>query len=582
VTDCSLLALDFSQIELRVSAHMSQDPTMLDIFRNDGDMHMTTACHMFGLPPAKIDDKAHRRPAKTTNFGTLYMISAKGLWAQFQHEGLTQFSEQDCQDFLDSWRQTYPGFFDWVQEVSAEARRTGMVRDMFGRIRWVPELKSSLKWIREAGIRQAVNAPIQCIPSYTRVRSSRGYEEIGSLMHKDLTIWTGSEWASARVVDKGVGETVKVRLDDGFSFDCDTAHHLLVQRTAWPEWVNVMDLVEGDVLVTGLPDERDDGEEIESPEFWYWIGRYYGDGHLFHLNHGELHPRKGTIQKSSRRKVDWYFGGCKRGEHLRLIEFLKREGYSCYNSTQYRHPNSNGVIRVCSSEFNLKMMEYGIEPNETSWEKRVADVVFMLDIPRKKSFIQGYFDADGTRPKKYPNGLSAYAITSVNYALLRDTYIVARSAGILCNIRGPYKQKSKHRDFYRLNLHRPDTKKRVVSVRMTGETEGVYTLMVDHPHHSFDSEGLISKNSGAGGILKEAMRQLTPLVNQWQNEYGVICRPLLQVHDELIFEVEDKYLPIIAPQFHDVMVNAVELTVPLKADVETGRNWKELTAYDIS
>ncbi len=159
--DCSLLALDYSQIELRVAAHESQDPTMLDIFRNDGDMHMTTACHMFDRPPERIDDKAHRRPAKTTNFGTIYLISAKGLWAQFQHEGLTQFSVGDCQHFLDSWRATYPGFFDWVSEISAEARRTGMVRDMFGRIRWIPEVNSSLKYVREAGIRQAVNTPIQ-------------------------------------------------------------------------------------------------------------------------------------------------------------------------------------------------------------------------------------------------------------------------------------------------------------------------------------------------------------------------------------------------------------------------------------
>ncbi len=248
MVECSLLALDFSQIELRVAAHESQDPTMLNIFRNDGDMHMTTACGMFGLPPEEVDDKKHRRPAKTTNFGTIYLISAQGLWKQFQHEGLTQFTERDCQDFLDSWRHTYPGFFDWVEEIKAEARRTGMVRDMFGRVRWIPELKSSLKYVREAGIRQAVNAPIQ---------------------------------------------------------------------------------------------------------------------------------------------------------------------------------------------------------------------------------------------------------------------------------------------------------------------------------------------SGAGSILKEAMRQLRPVVREFQEDYGIVCRPLLQVHDELIFEVEDGWLPVVAPQFHQVMVEAVKLTVPVKVDVEVGKNWKELEAYQL-
>lgn len=237
-----------SQIELRVAADESQDPTMLDIFRNDGDMHLTTACSMFGLEPEEVDGKKHRRPAKTTNFGTIYLISAKGLWQQFQHEGLTEFTERDCHHFLDSWRQTYPGFFDWVEEIKAEARRTGMVRDMFGRIRWIPELQSSLRYVREAGIRQAVNAPIQ---------------------------------------------------------------------------------------------------------------------------------------------------------------------------------------------------------------------------------------------------------------------------------------------------------------------------------------------SGAGGILKEAMRRLRPCVKEWQDD-SVVCRPLLQVHDELIFEVEDEYLPAIAPQFHEVMVRAVELSVPVKVDVETGKNWRDLEEYELT
>lgn len=161
MTECSFLALDFSQIELRVAAHESQDPTMLDIYWNNGDIHMTTAIHMFGLPKEQIDDKKHRRPAKTTNFGVIYLISPKGLWQQFQHEGLSQFSEADCADFIDSWHHTYPGFFDWVEEITAYMRRHGIVKDMFGRIRWIPELDSSLSYVREAGIRQGVNAPIQ-------------------------------------------------------------------------------------------------------------------------------------------------------------------------------------------------------------------------------------------------------------------------------------------------------------------------------------------------------------------------------------------------------------------------------------
>lgn len=579
--ECSLLALDFSQIELRVAAHESQDPTMLDIYRHDGDIHMTTACHMFGLPPEKIDDKAHRRPAKTTNFGTIYLISAKGLWAQFQHEGLTQFTEDDCQDFLDSWRETYPGFFDWVEEIKAEARRTGMVRDMFGRIRWIPELQSSLKYVREAGIRQGVNAPIQCLPENSRIRTPNGYETIKSLTKLySFDVWTGSEWSIAKAVPMGKGEIVRLLLSDGATFECDTAHNILVQRTAWPEWVNVMDLKGGDILVNSLVPDCGHGERVESPEFWYWIGRYYGDGHLFYLNIHDKHPRSGKEMKSSRRRVDWYFGGCKKGEHEKLLKFLKDEGESCSVGEEYKNKNSKSVLRVCSSTFIHRMMYYGVEPNEVSWDKRVADIVFRLDETRKRSFVQGYFDADGTRPKKYPNGLSAYSITSVNHGLLYDTLLIARAAGIRCNIKGPY-HNNRARDFYRLNLYVDDPIRRFVKLETTNRIEEVFTLQVDNPKHSFDSEGVISRNSGAGGILKEAMRRLTPLVNQWQNEYGVVCRPLLQIHDELIFEVEDEWLPVIAPQFHEVMCTAVELTVPVKVDCEVGKNWKELEAYDL-
>jgi len=246
--DCSLLALDYSQIELRVAAHMSKDKTMGEIYQTDGDIHRETASAMFQVPIEEVNDRPQRKAGRTTNFGLIYGISDKGLLEAFQHEGITDFTLMECGDFIQIWEGKYSGYFDWVQEISAEARRTGMVRDMFGRIRWIPELQSSLKYVREAGIRQAVNTPIQ---------------------------------------------------------------------------------------------------------------------------------------------------------------------------------------------------------------------------------------------------------------------------------------------------------------------------------------------SGAGGIIKEAMRQLHPLVKQWQNDYHVVCRPLLQVHDELIFEVEDEYLSIIAPQFHEVMVKAVELTVPVKVECEVGKNWKQLETYSV-
>lgn len=577
---CRLVSGDLSQIEMRLAAHMSQDPYMMQIFLDGLDIHTMTAARAYRKDPADVDPKTERYPMKRTGFGVLYGITAAGLLDVFTHEGVVGYTERDCERFIADWFATFPRVKEWERDVEAEARRTGMVRDMFGRVRYVPEVYSALPFVREAGLRQAVNAPIQCIPSYVRVRTIRGYEQIGSLLGKDFVVWTGSEWATARALHKGKGELVRVKLDNGFVFTCDTAHKLLVQRTAWPEWIGVLELEKGDVLTTGMPDAFDAGEVVETPEYWYWVGRYYGDGHLFHLKRGDVHPRKNTVMKNSRQKVDWYFGGCKVEEYGRLVTFLKETGHKVCVSIDVRHKGHKGVARVSSTTFDKSMLGYGITPNQTSWEKRVADVVFTLDVDRKKAFIQGYFDADGTRPKKYPNGLSAYAITSVNYPLLQDTYIIARSVGILSNIRGPYSQKrGSCRDFYRLNLHTGDKQTSVVCVEATGITEDVFTLSVDNEHHSFDSEGVISKNSGAQGIIKQIMADSTPVYREWQ-EAGFIIKPLLQIHDEILWEIQEDILEVVIPQLHRVMVEAVTLTVPVEADFEVGDNWLEQEGWD--
>ena len=159
---CSLLSIDYGGIEMRVAAHLSQDPYMMSIFWNDLDIHTMTARRMFQKPePEPIDDKKERYPAKRTGFGVLYGITAAGLLDVFYHDGVTNFSEADCEQFIKDWFDTFPGVATWIDSIKAEARRTGMVRDMFGRVRYTPEVYSSLEYVRDAGLRQAVNAPVQ-------------------------------------------------------------------------------------------------------------------------------------------------------------------------------------------------------------------------------------------------------------------------------------------------------------------------------------------------------------------------------------------------------------------------------------
>lgn len=157
----SFISNDYSQVEMRVVAHISQDPEMTKVFRTGVDLHTSTAAGMFRIPFDQVDEMKHRYPAKRVGFGVLNLISAGKLLQEFQVGGAEGWTEALCQQVIDDWFRLYSGIADYVEERKAEARHTGMVRDMFGRIRLVPEVVSVHRRIQEAGIRQAVNGPIQ-------------------------------------------------------------------------------------------------------------------------------------------------------------------------------------------------------------------------------------------------------------------------------------------------------------------------------------------------------------------------------------------------------------------------------------
>ena len=119
-----------------------------------------TAARILNIPVKEVDKDKHRYPAKRINFGIIYGISEIGLYKQFVSEGLS-WSKQDCLDMLHSWFGVYKGIKKYIQRTEASIRRTGRVINLKGRYRLIPEIKSAHYWIRDAGLRQGVNAPIQ-------------------------------------------------------------------------------------------------------------------------------------------------------------------------------------------------------------------------------------------------------------------------------------------------------------------------------------------------------------------------------------------------------------------------------------
>lgn len=148
-----LLSADYSQIELRVLAHLSRDPVLSAAFQEGVDVHAVTASRLFGLPPESVTAEMRRR-AKTVNFGVVYGMSPFGLAQQLG------ISAGEAKRYIDRYFETHHGVAAFIEQVIEKARKDGFVTTMFGRRRDIPELKGAGN-DKQLGRRLAVNSPIQ-------------------------------------------------------------------------------------------------------------------------------------------------------------------------------------------------------------------------------------------------------------------------------------------------------------------------------------------------------------------------------------------------------------------------------------
>jgi DNA polymerase-1 len=149
-----LVVADYSQIELRLLAHMSRDAVLVEAFRNGEDIHTRTAAEVMGVPPLMVTPEA-RRNAKAVNFGIVYGISPFGLAAQL---GITQ---REAQVYIESYFARYAGVRKFIEATKAEVRRTGVARTLLGRERPIPDINSRNPNARGFAERTAVNSPLQ-------------------------------------------------------------------------------------------------------------------------------------------------------------------------------------------------------------------------------------------------------------------------------------------------------------------------------------------------------------------------------------------------------------------------------------
>jgi DNA polymerase-1 len=149
-----LLSADYSQIDLRVLAHLSQDPGLIAAFAQDEDIHATTASKIFNIPGDAVTTEM-RRNAKTVNFGVIYGMSDYGL------EQATKLSREEAAQFIALYFEKYPKVKEYLEATKEQARKLGYVQTVLGRRRFLPEINSANRMVREAAERMAINAPVQ-------------------------------------------------------------------------------------------------------------------------------------------------------------------------------------------------------------------------------------------------------------------------------------------------------------------------------------------------------------------------------------------------------------------------------------
>ncbi len=225
----TFVAADYSQIELRILAHYSQDAILIESFEKDEDIHTRTASEVFQVFPEMITEDV-RRQAKAINFGIVYGISPFGLSRDLG------ISQKMARNYIDSYFDRYSGVKRFMDEAIAAARETRQTRTLFGRVRYLPDIESRNATVRGFAERAAINTPIQGTAAdiiklaMIGVEKALAEKQLASVMllsvHDELVLESPPEEI----------KTVSDLVRDVMEHLCDLAVHLKVNIASGPNW----------------------------------------------------------------------------------------------------------------------------------------------------------------------------------------------------------------------------------------------------------------------------------------------------------------------------------------------------------
>ncbi len=651
-----LLGADYSQIELRIMAHLSGDDNLKKAFSQGLDIHAATASKIFKVALKDVT-KQQRLVGKTMNFATLYGQGPHALSRQLAVE------YEVARLYIAEYFEQFPKVREWMSQTLEQAMEKGYVETIWGRKRYMPELKAGNRMIKAAGERAAINHPVQgCLPWGTKILTSWGYIPIGELYeekNKPPFVWDGSEWKIYQVLDRGKAQLARIKFSNGQIFKCDVRHKVLIVDNDGYQWKEFSQLRSGMKVCFSMPNihefsskpfqykhipKANNGIPLEvtvNEDFWYWLGYYIGDGYISkRWNRAWVYS------------LTYFFGEHEYEKMERCIKFFASMGFHPSHRKTTHRPASKLSTRyhvTIHSQGLGKLFEaIGLPIGKNAHTKRVPPRVFMENIENRCSFIRGIMHSDGYKSVKEKNNPNIHLCQR---ELLQEIQLLLKTLGVESQIKGPYIYKDKIS--YRLDIHRNALAQilkegevsyynrylkkiapqfliqetialgghlqkvqlatqsdyvlysrwksggsssvyhlkiwlkrnnievrtpiynynEIIEIEALDEFETTYTLSVAGSHR-FDSEGVISKNTAAD-MIKKAMVEID---REIQNSKFKIqnCCLMLQVHDELVFEVEEKEVKKIAEMVKEKMENALKLSVPVIVDLKTGPNWGEM------
>jgi DNA polymerase-1 len=183
--DQLLLVADYSQIELRILAHLAEDEGLRSAFASGADIHAATAAKVYGLPEEQVDSDLRSR-AKAVNYGLAYGMNAFGLASRLE------ITVDEATEFIDAYFASFPQIHDYLEAQVGRATRDGYTETLLGRRRYIPELQASNPRVRDMGRRMALNAPIQGsaadVFKLGMLGVDRGLQDSGLDCHMLLTV----------------------------------------------------------------------------------------------------------------------------------------------------------------------------------------------------------------------------------------------------------------------------------------------------------------------------------------------------------------------------------------------------------